>query len=47
MKLIVIAAAVAVSTAAAANECKMVSDGTVRVWQCAPTPASDPPQEKK
>jgi len=47
MKLFLITAALLVTTAAAANECKLVSDGSVRVWQCAPTPSSSPPPEEK
>ena len=47
MKPFVIAAAPIISTAAAANDCKLVSDGSVRVWQCAPTPTSSPPSEEK
>jgi hypothetical protein len=42
MKLFLITTALFVTTAAAANECKLVSDGSVRVWQCAPTPSSSP-----
>ena len=47
MKPFVIAAALIISTAAAANDCKLVSDGSVRVWQCAPTQTSFPPSEEK
>jgi hypothetical protein len=47
MKLFFIAAALIIPTAAAANDCKLVSDGSVRVWQCAPTPTSSPPSEEK
>jgi hypothetical protein len=47
MKLFLIMAALFVATATAANECKLVSDGSVRVWQCAPTPSSSPPVEEK
>jgi hypothetical protein len=45
MKLILIASALLVSTAALADDCKMIGDGSVRVWQCAPTPA--PPADEK
>jgi hypothetical protein len=42
MKLLfVLAAAVLLGAPAMAIECKMVSDVSVRVCQCAPTPPSD------
>jgi hypothetical protein len=41
MKLLFVIAAVLLNAPAMANECNMVSDGSVRVWQCAPTPPSD------
>jgi hypothetical protein len=47
MKLFLLTAALLMTTAAAANQCKLVSDGSVRVWQCAPPPSSSPPAEEK
>jgi len=47
MKFLVTAAALLISTAALAKNCELVSDGSVRVWQCAPTPAPEPAEEKK
>lgn len=45
MKLVLVATVLIISTAALANDCKLVSDGSVRVWQCAPTPI--PAEDKK
>jgi len=40
--IFVTVAALLVSTAVLAKDCQLVSEGSVRVWQCAPTPAPPP-----
>ena len=47
MRIILVTAVLLIATAAAAKDCTLVSDGSVRVWQCAPTPTPEPAEEKK
>jgi hypothetical protein len=48
MKFILVTVAVVlISGAAVAKDCELVSDGSVKVWQCAPTPVPPPAEEKK